>query len=152
MAGLKSMTSDSNALAKYNADDKVADVQFNIASNQNNNDVELTKLLGKFDADVLAILKIEKDTGRLNEDGRVRMNIRERIHHIILMAEMQMSAESRAVLQSTFGLKLLNLNEHILAKESFENAIVLSRTITERQRLEQVHRTILQSLSVTTKD
>ena len=137
MAGFGSnrMSSDSSTLTKYNAaDDKVADRQNDIVSSGNTKDVELAKLLSKFDADVLATLKIEKDSGRLKEDGRVRMNIRERIHHIILLAEMQLSVENRTVLQNTFGQKLLNQGEPILAKESFENAVHLSRTVVERVR------------------
>ena len=80
------------------------------------------------------MLLTEKDSGRLREDGRVRSNIRERINLIIQNVAVLLGVDSRANLLNSFGLKLLDTGENILAKESFENSLALADTISEPAR------------------
>ena len=130
------MTSNQASLTKYDpatSYDVTVD-QYEVVSNESSNDKELAQMLSKFDTDVLATIRIEKESGRLKEDGRVRLNIRERIQQILLIAGMHMKAESRTILLNTFGIKLLDLDENISAKECFENSIALARTCTDQTR------------------
>jgi hypothetical protein len=109
------------------------------------NDADVAKMLDKFDTDVIATVKLEKESGRLYEDGRVRLNLRDRIQAIILIAAMQMKAESRTLLLNTFGLKLLHLDEYSLARECFESALIVNDSSKESDRVRSV-RTSVDSL------
>ena len=130
------MISNQASLTKYDPTSSydITDNQYEVVSNESSKDKEVAQMLSKFDADVLATIKIEKESGRLKEDGRVRLNIRERIQQILLIAGIQMKTESRTILLNTFGIKLLDLDENILAKECFENSILLARTCTDQTR------------------
>ena len=132
----RKMTSNQTSLTKHDTKSAnvITDNQYEIVSNESPNDVEVAKMLAKFDADVLAFIKVEKESGRLKEDGRVRLNIRERIQQILLIAGIQMNTESRTILFNSFGLKLFDLKENILAKECFENSILVARTSTDPTR------------------
>ena len=131
------MSSDPNSLAKYDPPkfDNVREKgQQNVVSKEATNDAELAKVLAKFDNDIIQIVLIEKDSGRLREDSRVRSNIRERINLIIQNAAMLLGVDSRANLLNSIGLKLLDTGEHTLAKENFENSLLLADMISDPAR------------------
>jgi hypothetical protein len=131
------MSANPNSLTMYNPqsangirDNNPASIVINEASN----DVELAKVLIKFETDIIATVKVEKESGRLGEDGRVRTNIRERIGHIVQNAALQLSTESRTGLLNSFGLKLLAADEFILAQECFENSLILADSVPDTVR------------------
>ena len=123
-------------MARYNPQSADTDAAspYDLVSTETTSDGELSKMLTKFDADIISTIKLEKESGRMREDGRVRQNIRDRISQILLIAAMQMNSESRTVLLNTFGLKLLGLEEFILAKECFESSLLLTDSITDKTR------------------
>lgn len=102
------------------------------------NDVDVAKMLDKFDTDIIGTVKLEKESGRLYEDGRVRLNLRDRIQAIIQIAAMQMKAENRKLLLNAFGLKLLHLDEYSLAMECFESALIVNDSCRESDRVKSV--------------
>jgi hypothetical protein len=131
------MSANPNSLTMYNPqsangirDNNPASIVINEASN----DVELAKVLIKFETDIIATVKVEGESGRLGEDGRVRTNIRERIGHIVQNAALQLSTESRTGLLNSFGLKLLAADEFILAQECFENSLILADSVPDTVR------------------
>ena len=91
-------------------------------------------VLERLDHEVISMIKIEKESGRLNTDGRLRLIIRERMQQILKLAHMQLSVENRTLLLNTWGLKLLNQEEYLFAIECFEEALVLVDTIPDTVR------------------
>lgn len=130
------MSSNPNGLTVYNPQgaNGIRDNTASVMTNEGSSDVELAKFLVKFETDVLATVKIEKESGRLSEDGRVRTIIREKISHIVQNAALQLSSESRTSLLNSFGLKLLALNEFILARECFENSLIQAESVSDTVR------------------
>ena len=98
------------------------------------NDMGTQLALERLDHEVLAMVKIERDSGRLTTDGRLRLTVRERMQGILKLAHMQLSVENRTLLLNTLGLKLLQLEECGFALECLTEAMGLVDAIPEPVR------------------